>query len=660
MNGGRLLSGAALLLSGLAMVLSGGCAPREPIDYSGPVAGWGEWGGSDGGLRYSPLTQINRRNVGSLQVAWTYRIGDVPAAAKVTGLPALEATPILADGRLYLCSAVNKVVALDPESGRELWSYDPHIQVKGHYLLNCRGVTFYTDKQAAAGAACASRIFTGTTDGRLIALDAATGKPCEDFGTHGSVDLLAGLGKISPGIYSVSSPPVVIADRVVLGGRILDNFELDVPSGVVRAYDVHTGTLSWAWDTLPPGRSADDFLTPQQKAAGVVYARSTSNAWSVFSVDRERNLIFVPTGNPQPDLYGAHRNELDHYSSSVVALRADTGEVAWHYQTVHHDLWDYDVPAQPVLFDFPTEHGPVPAIAQATKQGYIYILNREDGTPLVSVEERPAPQAGALPEEQLAPTQPIPTGHAYSLYPGDLSEQKMWGFTPWDRAKCIEQFRAHRYEGLYTPPSLEGTVTFPYNNGIMNWGAVSIDPERNILVTNSTRIASIVTLVPRKEADARMKKGEFLMPAVGSPYAFDVKLMFSPLGAPCNPPPWGALTAIDMKAGAKLWEIPLGTTRDIAPFPLWFSLGVPNIGGSLLTGSGLVFIAATTDSYFRAFDIRSGEKLWEERLPAGGQATPMTYRLRPDGKQYIVIAAGGHKYLRSRLGDYFVAYTLRD
>lgn len=625
-----------------------------PIDYSGPTAGWSHYGGTEGGLRSSPLTQITPENIGRLKVAWTYHLGQFKTKS-AHPLEAIEATPIIAEGKLYVCSNTSKITALDPETGKEIWAYDPNVNAEGYWLHNCRGVSHYHDSQAAEGAVCAGRIFSGTLDGRLVALDAATGKPCEDFGDKGLVDLKADLGKINPGEYSLPSPPVVIGDRIVTGAGVLDNTRTDIPAGVIRAFDARSGALVWAWNPLAPGKADAEFAPHGEK-----YTRGTTNSWSVLSADSERGLVFIPTGNTSPDHYGVLRNGLDYYSSSIVALKAATGEVAWHFQTVHHDLWDYDVPAQPVLFDFPTDNGPVAALAAATKQGNIYILNRETGVPLVPVEERPVPQTGAVPGETLSPTQPFPTNPAYIMHPGNLTIDDMWGFTFWDRNKCRAAFKNYRNEGLYTPPSLEGSIMFPYTNGIMNWGSVAIDPVRNILIANTTRTLSEITLVPRAEAERRGALGEFFQQAKGTPYAVENNILMSPFGAPCNPPPWGTLAAIDLKAGKRVWEIPLGSTRDMAPFPFWFNLGVPNLGGSVITASGVVFIAATTDNFFRAFDINSGKKLWQARLPAGGQATPMTYRLRPDGKQFVVIAAGGSKFFRTKTGDSLIAYTLSE
>jgi quinoprotein glucose dehydrogenase len=657
-------------------VLLTACGDAGRVDYSGPTAGWTYWGNDAGGQRHSPLTQITPANVGDLRIAWTYRIGAVSDQASsptpqadagrmlAEGMapegmkyPALESTPILAEGRLYLCSSRNKVVALDPATGRELWAHDPQIDMRGLHLLNCRGVTYFDAAQIEKGAACRGRIITGTLDGRLLELDAATGTPCADFGDDGALDLRAGLGRNRPGDYAISSPPVVVGNLIIVGGRIEDSFRADMPAGVIRAFDVYTGALAWAWNPLPPGVTDAAAADPAEP-----YVRATPNAWSVFSVDAERGLVFVPTGNVQVDLYGGDRGGLengrDYYSSSVVALEAATGRVVWHFQTVHHDIWDYDVPSQPVLFDWPTEHGTVPALVQPTKQGHLYVLDRVTGEPLVPVEERPVPQDGAVEGEYLSPTQPFPANDAFIVRKPTLTEADMWGFTPWDRGKCRELFRAVRSEGLYTPPSLQGTLTYPNNMGVMNWGSVSIDAERALLLVNTSHVATITTMVPRAEAQARMERGEFLLPQAGTPYAFSWMPLLSPWGAPCNRPPWGTLTAIDLKSRKRAWEVPLGTTRDLAPFPFWLELGTPNIGGPVTTASGLTFIGATTDNYLRAFDSATGEELWKGRLPAGPQATPMTYRLQKDGKQFVVIAAGGHRVLGSTLGDYLVAFSL--
>lgn len=649
---------ALLAIAGVAVVAGGiGWAWQEnlfrakpPVDFSGPTAGWESWGGDSGGSRFSPLTQITPANVWALKPAWTYHIG-MPEVRKMNSAT-FQATPVIADNRMYLCSGAGKIVALDPETGKEIWATEPKSDIFSTYMQNCKGVTFARDAAAKPGEACATRIFAGTLDGRMVALDAATGRFCAGFGNNGILDLKPGLGKTERGDLAIASPPVVINNLIVVNGRIPDNMRADTPAGAIRAFDLHTGKPAWSFNALPPGMN-DATDAPQ----GEQFVRATPNSWAPMSVDPELNLVYVPMGNAAPDHYGVGR-KLDHYSSALVALDGTTGAVRWTFSTVHHDLWDYDLPAQPTLFDWPTPQGPVPALAQATKVGHIFILDRRTGQPLSPVEERPVPQKGALPEEKLSPTQPFPANPAFIVRAPDLSEADMWGFTPWDRGKCRDLFRSANYEGVFTPPSTRGWIQFPSFMGASNWGSVSIDKQRGIMIANTTQVAALMKLIPRKEADEMLKNGGKILPMVGSPYALQMGPMLSPFGAPCNRPPWGELTAIDLKAGKVLWKVPFGTTRDQAPPPLWFKLGSPNIGGSVVTASGLVFIGAATDTYLRAYDVRTGQVVWKDRLPGGGQATPMTYRLTKNGRQYVVIAAGGHQYLGTKLSDSLVAYAL--
>jgi quinoprotein glucose dehydrogenase len=651
---GRAAARTALLL-GL-----GACGPGAPLDHSGPIADWRHYGGDPGGLRYSPLTQITARNVNDLEVAWVYRHGDVSDGSDGTTRTSFNATPIEVDGALYLCTGYNRVIALDAETGAERWAFDPVQRltrvVSGPYPRTCRGVSYWEGPALERDGRCGRRIFTGTLDAQLIALDAATGEPCPDFGSRGRVELREGvLGDAPPWEYYVTSPPLVLRDRVVVGALVADNMRVDAPAGVVRAFDARTGALRWAWDPVPPGAPS------AARGEGLDYRAGTANVWSILSGDPERGLVFVPTGNASPDYFGGGRAGLDAYSSSTVALDAETGAVVWQFRTVHHDLWDYDVPAQPTLFEFPAREGAVPAVAQATKMGHIFLLHRETGEPLHPVEERPVPQAGA-PGEVLSPTQPFPT-HIPPLHPATLTPADAWGFTPWDRARCAEIIGRYRSEGIFTPPSLEGTIQYPGSAGGPNWGGVSIDPVAGVLYVNQMRVPSVVTLIPREEYAALEARGEVtypeeLYPMEGTPYAVRRGPLLSPLGAPCNPPPWGTLTAVDLASGAVLWESTLGTTRDQAPFPLWLALGAPNLGGSIVTAGGVVFIGATTDRFLRAFDARTGEEIWRERLPYTANATPITYRLRRDGRQFLVAAVGGHGW--SEPGDAVIAWRLPD
>jgi len=634
------------------------CAPPVEVPAGGPIAGWPEYGGTAGGTRHSPLTQITPENVRGLEVAWTHHHGDIEDGSSGIGVrSSFQATPILVDDTLYFCTAFNRVIALDAESGAERWSYDPHAARDGAYNLNCRGVSSWLDSRAPEGVSCRRRIFTGTLDARLIALDAETGKPCAGFGERGIVDLREGIGDTQPGEYGMTSPPVLLGDRVVTGALVLDNRRTDSPSGVVRAWDARSGARLWAWDPVPPGSPT----TPGAPGGGQRYRRGTANAWTPFATDPALDLVYVPTGNTSPDYYGGQRHGLDFYASSIVALDGRTGVVRWHFRTVHHDLWDYDVPSQPVFVDFARNGAIVPALILATKMGHLFFLDRRSGEPLFPVEERVVPQRGVA-GETLSPTQPFPLRPA-PLHPATLTPDDAFGFTPWDRGKCRELIAAARSEGIFTPPSLEGTIQYPGMVGGANWGSGAVDPQRGVFIINTMRLATYIRLVPRAEYEQQFPDGPPAFgfePQEGTPYALQRHFLLSPLNAPCNPPPWGTLAAIDVATGEKRWEIPLGTTRDLAPFPIWLFApkGVPNIGGPITTASGLTFIGATTDRYLRAFATETGEELWRARLPATAHATPMTYRLREAGRQFVVVAAGGHGLIPSEPGDALIAFAL--
>lgn len=558
-------------------------------------------------------------------------------------------------GTLYGCTPFNRVFALDPVTGAERWSHDPGIDVTANYAnqLVCRGVSAWRDDAAEPGARCARRIFTATNDARLIALDAADGTPCPGFGDEGTVDLTRGVGETRwAGEYQVTSPPAVVHDLVVVGSAVSDNQRIGAPSGVVRAFDARTGALRWAWDPVPPG------IAPGGRAAGSGWVLSSPNVWAPLSVDEARDLLFVPTGNPTPDYASGWREGIDTYGSSVVALRASTGERVWHFQTVHGDVWDFDLPAQPTLTTLSRGGRRVPAVVQATKMGLVFTLHRETGEPLFPVEERPVPQGGEA-GFPLSPTQPFPVKppplSALSLTPDDA-----FGLVFFDRRACRRRIAALRSEGIFTPPTLQGSVMFPGNAGGTNWGGVAVDPERQLLVANVMNLAWVVTLLPpeRYAAEKAANPGVEISPQEGTRYAMRREALLSPLGLPCNPPPWGTLAAVDLGSGELRWQVPLGGVRDIAPVPIPWEPGVPNLGGPLVTGSGLVFIGAALDDYLRAFDAGSGRELWRARLPAGGQATPMTYRA--GGRQFVVIAAGGHGRGGSTLGDALVAFALPD
>lgn len=628
----------------------------EPVE-------WESYGRDPGGSRYSPLDQIHRSNVRHLEVAWVYRTGDWSDGSGDVPKTAFEATPIVVDGTLYVSTIYGRVIALDPETGAERWAFDPKMDRTVHRSeIGNRGVATWIDTKLAEDAPERRRIFVATIDARLIALDAATGRRCADFGKGGEIDLTQGVdlgGQTNDKEdYGVTSAPAVLGDLVVVGSAVGDNRAVTVERGVVRAFDVRTGELRWFFDPIPRSESDPAWKTWENDSAARTGA---GNVWAPISVDTQRDLVFVPTSCPSPDYYGGERLGSNEYANSVVALRGATGEVVWHYQIVHHDLWDYDLPAQPTLIDVRKDGKTIPAVAQATKMGFLFLLHRETGEPIYPVEERPVPQSD-VPGERSWPTQRFPT-LPLPLAKGEAKPEDAWGITPWDRNRSRELLERYRYEGIYTPPSLQGSIELPGIAGGTNWGSVTFEPRRGLVVLNMSHLPFVIKLFPRDKFDLDKAEAEWpaeYSPQLGTPYIMGRSPLLSPLGLPVTKPPWGTLAAVDVNTGAVKWEVPLGTIRDLAPVPLPVRLGVPNLGGPMSTGGDLVFIGAAADNYIRAFDIDTGEELWKRRLPAGGQATPMTYRLKATGKQFVVIAAGGHGKLGTKLGDYLIAFQLRE
>ncbi|TXR46422.1 glucose/quinate/shikimate family membrane-bound PQQ-dependent dehydrogenase [Phyllobacterium endophyticum] len=650
-----------------ALVVAGYSMMEDPLQITGelskevivaspdlggnvPADDWHQYGRTPYGQRYSPLKEITPDNVNNLQVAWTYQTGDVKLPDDV-GETTYQVTPLKVRDTLYLCTPHNWAIALDAATGKEKWKFDPNVGLNpDRQHQTCRGVSYYADPAVQPGQPCAERVYLPTSDARLIALDAANGQVCPSFGDKGTLHLEKGMPYNPAGYYYSTSPPVIAAGKIIVGGAVNDNYSIHEQSGVIRAFDINTGALVWNWDSGNP-----DVTTPLPD--GQTYTHNSPNSWSVSSVDEKLGLLYVPLGNQTPDQLGAGRSEnVEKFSSSIVALDVNTGQLRWVRQTVHHDLWDMDIPAQPTLVDINTATGAIPALVGPTKQGDIYVLDRRTGEPILPIKEVPAP-TGAIEGDFTSPTQPVSD---LTFMPPPLTGKDMWGVSMFDQLACRIEFLRLRYEGRYTPPSLEGSLIYPGNFGVFNWGGVAVDPERQIMFGMPTYLAFTSRLVPRSEVpppDAAAKGSEQgLNRNEGAPYAVYMGPFVSPLGLPCQAPPWGYVAGADLRTGKIAWKHRNGTVRDSSPLPLPFKVGVPGIGGPIITAGGVAFLGAAVDDFLRAYDVTSGKQLWEARLPAGGQSTPMSFAL--GGKQYVVIVAGGHGSVGTKPGDYVIAYTL--
>ena len=658
-----LLGGGILLAQNLITenYLPAGRADATPAASMAPGDGdWPVTGRTIGSQRYSPLQQITPANVARLEVVWKVHLGLMPSGA--AGV--LQATPVKIGDTLYTCNATNVVVALDADSGETRWRFDPKTDTVRIFNPVCRGVAYYRVPQASG--LCSERIISFAHDMRMFALDAHSGQRCPGFGINGEVGLLEGMGKVDKAYLFLTSQPTIVRGKIIVGGGVMDGQELGEPSGVIRGFDAVTGQFAWAWDM---GRPDDHGLPPP----GQTFTPGTPNSWAPMSGDEELGLVYAPLGNATPDYLSAHRTPvMNKYATSVVAIDAETGALRWSYQTTHKDVWDYDDASPPTLIDFPTPAGVKPALILPTKLGRFFVLDRRSGEPLIQVEERPVPQT-ALPGEQLSPTQPYPVGMP-SFTGGPLKEADMWGITPFDQLWCRIKFRELHYLGDYTPVIDKPTLVYPGSMGGSNWPGVAVDPAQQLMVLSVNHMPNIVQHIPRAEADRQGIKpfsaipGPLQMvhygvlPQSGTSHAAIVGYFFSPIGSPCIQPPYSEIAAVDLKTGQTVWRKPLGSARDSGPLGmstgLPIGMGTPLTGGLMLTRTGLVFTASTQEKTFRAFDTRTGQKLWQDRLPAGGHANPMTYYSEKSGRQLVVIGASGSPIMQNGHGDYLIAYGL--
>jgi len=639
-----------------------------------PGADWTAYGGNGYGERYSSLKQVTPQNVHELKLAWTYHTGEKKTGPDEPTESTSEDTPLKIGNTLYVCSTHDHIIALDAASGKQLWNYDPHVKYShDNQHLTCRGLGYHSATVpppvvsassttpapassaaiaaiAAASGACAQRLVLATIDARLIEIDAQSGQPCSGFGNNGEVNLAVHMGRIQPGYYMETSPPVVTSKLIVVGASINDNNSVHNPSGVIRAFDVMDGHLVWNWDLGKPVPNAP--LQP-----GENYTPNTPPAWAPLSVDEKLGLVYAPLGNQSPDELDIDRSPaVEKYSSSVVALSLADGHEVWSFQGVHHDMWDRDMPAQPTLVDLTIHGTTVPALVQPTKQGDVYVLDRRTGKPVQPVTEIPVPTKSDVSWLRISPTQPK---SALNFTPRPLTGRDMWGASPFDQAWCRIRFRQMIYEGPYTPNSTHETIVYPSILGAFDWGGIAVDPVRQVMIAPPVHFAYVFQLVPRPNPTANVVTNgskEHFNENYGAPYAINMNPFLSPFGVPCQQPPWGALAGADLRTGKIAWMHRNGTTRDRGVIPIPFWMGVPGFGGPLITAGGVVFYSGQIDDYLRAYDETDGKLLWQVRLPAGGQATPMTYSV--NGKQYVVIMAGGHGSAHTKLGDSVVAYTL--
>ena len=647
--------------------------PTQPQAVEGiEAADWPAYGRTQAGTRYSPLNEINESNVQNLQVAWTFHSGE-SKTENDSGETTNELTPIKIGANMYICTTHQVLVALDPASGKEKWRFDPKLKSDTSFQhLTCRGVAYYDqgdtnqfvksiESGSPASGDCPRKVFLPVNDGRLFAINADNGSRCAGFANNGELDLKQMQPYPYPGGLEPTSPPVVTGTTVIIGGSVTDNLSVHEPSGAIRGYDVSTGRLKWIFDT----GAADPNAIPSD---GQTLVNNSPNAWAPLAYDAKTDVVYIPTGNPTPDIWGGNRTPvMERFASSIVALNGSTGHLIWSFQTTHHDLWDMDVPSQPTLADITSGAGdPIPAVYVPTKAGNLFVLDRRDGKPIVPVQEISVPAGDAAPGDRVSPTQPRSSLNLTPIQ--TLSDKDMWGATMFDQLVCRVIFKQLSYKGQYTPPSEQGTLVFPGNLGVFEWGGISVNTDRQVALMNPMALPFVSRLIPRGPNNPLWPKEGLtgtgtgtemgIQPQYGVPYGVEINAFLSPLGLPCKKPAWGYVAGVDMKTHQVVWRKRIGTIRDSLKgiqLPA-LKIGVPMLGGPISTAGNLMFIAGTQDNYLRAYNVTNGDLLWQARLPAGGQATPMTYE--SNGKQYVVIMAGGHGSFGTKMGDSLIAYSL--